>query len=87
MATDQPLTFAALLRHYRMAAGLSQEALAERAGLSVRAISDLERGERRRPYLHTVQQLAAALRGYLSTKTEDSSPRSILIQYVQACGR
>jgi non-specific serine/threonine protein kinase len=46
----------------RLAAGLTQEGLAERAGLSVRAISDLERGARRRPYPHTVQQLARALR-------------------------
>ena len=36
-----------LLLRYRMAAGLSQEDLAERAGLSRRGISDLERGARR----------------------------------------
>ena len=40
---------------------LSQEALAERAGLSARAISDLERGVKTRPYLATVQTLALAL--------------------------
>ena len=50
-----------LLQRHRRAAGLTQEALAERAGLSVRAISDLERGARRAPYRHTVAQLAAAL--------------------------
>ena len=44
-----------------MAAGLSQEALAERAGLSARAISDLERGARRAPYRETVRLLADAL--------------------------
>lgn len=54
-------TFGALLRGYRAAAGLSQEQLAERAGLSVRAISDLERGARTRPYPATVDRLAAAL--------------------------
>lgn len=32
-----------LLQQYRQAAGLSQEELAERAGLSARGISDLER--------------------------------------------
>jgi predicted ATPase/transcriptional regulator with XRE-family HTH domain len=52
--------FAALLRRYRLQAGLAQEALAERAGLSREAISLLERG-RRRPYPATVRQLADAL--------------------------
>ena len=33
-----------LLRRYRKAAGLTQEELAERAGLSVRAIANIERG-------------------------------------------
>jgi transcriptional regulator with XRE-family HTH domain len=50
-----------LLRQYRIAAGLSQEALAERAKLSTRAVSDLERGVRRLPYRATVAQLADAL--------------------------
>jgi predicted ATPase/transcriptional regulator with XRE-family HTH domain len=54
-------SFAALLRQHRMASDLSQEALAERAGLSVRAISDLERGLRRSPYRETVRFLADAL--------------------------
>jgi transcriptional regulator with XRE-family HTH domain len=38
-----------LLRQYRVAAALSQEALAERAGLSARTISDLERGVKTSP--------------------------------------
>ena len=50
-----------LLRQYRVAVGLSQEELAERAGLSKRGISDLERGTRRMPHPATVRQLAAAL--------------------------
>ena len=54
-------TFAQLLRGFRTAAALSQEALAERAGLSVRAISDLERGVKTRPHLETVGMLADAL--------------------------
>jgi transcriptional regulator with XRE-family HTH domain len=41
------------LRRYRVLAGLSQEALAERAGLSRRGIADLERGARRFPYPDT----------------------------------
>jgi predicted ATPase/DNA-binding XRE family transcriptional regulator len=40
---------------------LTQEALADQAGLTTNAISALERGERQRPYPHTVQALAAAL--------------------------
>ncbi len=54
-------TFAALLRRNRVAAGLTQEALAERSGISTRAISDLERGLKTRPYRHTVHELAHAL--------------------------
>ena len=52
--------FGRLLRHYREAAGLRQERLAERAGVSVPAISNLERGVNR-PRLETVTLLAEAL--------------------------
>jgi predicted ATPase/transcriptional regulator with XRE-family HTH domain len=55
-------TFGERLRRYRLTAGLSQEDLAERAGLSAHGISDLERGARNRPYRDTIQRLAAALR-------------------------
>src|SRR5690242_12927879 len=54
-------TFGTLLKRYRMAAGLTQEALAAQAGLSARGISDLERGRRASPYYHTVHLLADAL--------------------------
>ena len=53
--------FSEQLRQLRQAAGLTQEELAERAGLSVKAISALERGRRQRPYPHTVRALADAL--------------------------
>jgi len=53
--------FSAVLRQLRTSAALSQEALAERAGLSPRGISDLERGVRRAPHLTTVRLLADAL--------------------------
>jgi predicted ATPase/DNA-binding XRE family transcriptional regulator len=53
--------FAAQLRRYRIDAGLSQEELAERAGLSAHAIGALERGVRRAPYRATVELLAEAL--------------------------
>lgn len=54
-------SFARLLRYYRLAAGLTQEELAERARLSARAISDLERGVKALPHRHTVELLAGAL--------------------------
>jgi non-specific serine/threonine protein kinase len=49
------------LRQYRTDAGLTQEELAERAGLSVRALSDIERGTSRAPYRATLHRLASAL--------------------------
>jgi tetratricopeptide (TPR) repeat protein/transcriptional regulator with XRE-family HTH domain len=49
------------LRRARLAARITQEELAERTGLSVRAISDLERGRTRRPYPHTIRVLTDAL--------------------------
>ncbi len=60
-ATGQHAPFGARLRRLREAAGLTQEELAERAGLTAKGISDLERGRRRRPYPHTVRSLADAL--------------------------
>lgn len=51
----------AVLKRYRMAAGLSQEALAARSGLSARAISDLERDLHRTPHAATLDLLSTAL--------------------------
>lgn len=56
-----PPSFADLLKQYRAAAGLTQEELGQRANLSTRTVSDLERGISHRPYGHTVQRLAEAL--------------------------
>ena len=53
--------FGALLRRYRLAAGLSQEALAERARMSSDGVSALERGHRRTPQRETLALLAGAL--------------------------
>jgi predicted ATPase/transcriptional regulator with XRE-family HTH domain len=53
--------FGKLLRDYRLGAGLSQEALAERARMSSFAISALERGHRRKPQSKTLALLAEAL--------------------------
>jgi transcriptional regulator with XRE-family HTH domain/tetratricopeptide (TPR) repeat protein len=55
-------SFGLRLRRHRVAANLTQEALAERAGLSVNAVSMLERGVRRIPRPSTVAMLARALR-------------------------
>ena len=55
-------TFGTLLRRYRLATNLTQEALAARAGLSVRGIQDLERGAKQQPHQTTVDLLAGALR-------------------------
>jgi predicted ATPase/DNA-binding XRE family transcriptional regulator len=55
-------SFAELLRRHRLAAGLTQEALAERSRLSAAAVGALERGVRRSPYMATVDLLADALR-------------------------
>src|SRR5579862_2485561 len=43
-----PPPFGVLLRRYRQATELSQEALAERAGISLRTVNELERGGVRR---------------------------------------
>jgi transcriptional regulator with XRE-family HTH domain len=48
-------SFGAQLKALREAAGFTQEELATIAGLSVHAVSALERGERRRPHVETVR--------------------------------
>ncbi|WP_405671983.1 ATP-binding protein [Streptomyces sp. NBC_01530] len=53
--------FAAAVRRFRLRAGLTQEALAERSGISVSTIRGMETGKRRNPQLASVRQLAAAL--------------------------
>lgn len=58
--SDSP-SFAVLLKSFRTRAGLTQEELSEKAGISTRGISDLERGVRRNPYKGTLELLANAL--------------------------
>jgi transcriptional regulator with XRE-family HTH domain len=53
--------FGHVLRVARMQAGMTQEDLAARSGISVRAISDLERGYTGRPYFRSVRLLADGL--------------------------
>ena len=61
MAERANNAFGMLLRQHRLAAGLTQSGLAERSGVSARAVSDLERGGGRVPRLETVALLIEAL--------------------------
>ncbi len=63
MSTPFPAypSFAELLKRYRVTAGLTQEELAGRAGLSAQAVSTLERGTRRAPRRATFDLLATSL--------------------------
>ncbi|WP_344335721.1 BTAD domain-containing putative transcriptional regulator, partial [Kitasatospora putterlickiae] len=56
-----PEAFGGQLQAYRWRTGLSQEAAATRAGISTRALRDLEHGRVRRPRADTVRRLAEAL--------------------------
>jgi tetratricopeptide (TPR) repeat protein/transcriptional regulator with XRE-family HTH domain len=73
--------FGQLLRRYRSAAGLTQEELAHRSGLSVRALSDMERGTTAKPFARSARLLADALQlddanraRLLGTLTGDQPP-------------
>ena len=61
MAPGELLQFGDLLRLYRLAAGLTQEELAEQATLSAKGIGALERGERQIPHRNTVWLLVDVL--------------------------
>ncbi|GAB3162625.1 tetratricopeptide repeat protein [Amycolatopsis stemonae] len=58
---DEGLSFAGWLRERRVLAGLTQAQLAERAGLSLRAVRNAERGSVRRPRPETERRLREAL--------------------------
>jgi tetratricopeptide (TPR) repeat protein/DNA-binding XRE family transcriptional regulator len=58
---DDGEEFGFRLRAVRRSAGLSQQELARRSGLSIRTISDLERGRTRWPYRDSLYRLADAL--------------------------
>src|SRR5690348_13887450 len=72
MENSSPTSFSTLLRKYRRLAGLSQEELAERADLSRRTISDLERGVKSTPQQVTLQLIVDAL------ALSDADRRSLL---------
>src|SRR5262245_45482357 len=61
VSTDLALPVAELLRDRRRAAGLTQEELAQRAGVSPRSISELERGGAHIPRRDTVALVVRAL--------------------------
>ncbi|MEO7000367.1 MAG: tetratricopeptide repeat protein [Ktedonobacterales bacterium] len=60
-AEDAHETLGLLLRRLRLAAGLTQEQLAERSGVSVYSISNIERGVPHRPRPDTLRILTQAL--------------------------
>jgi predicted ATPase/DNA-binding XRE family transcriptional regulator len=53
--------FGALLKRLRLQVGLSQEELAERAGISAKAVGSYERGDRRAPHRDTLALIVDAL--------------------------
>ena len=59
--TTKSAPFSSVLRRYRLAAGLSQERLAELARISVEAVGALERGIRKTPQRQTLALLIDAL--------------------------
>jgi transcriptional regulator with XRE-family HTH domain len=61
MTVREVTPFGSMVRRYRRALGLTQEELAERAGLSERAIREMERGDKHVPRKETVGLLADAL--------------------------
>ena len=69
-ADPGPMTFGLLVRRHRERLLLTQEELAERSGLSIRAISYLESGRVRRPRAASVRILAEALALSETDRTE-----------------
>ena len=58
---DEARAAGAWVKNQRLAAGMTQEELAGKSGLSVRAISNLERGRTARPHPRSLEVLAVAL--------------------------
>jgi predicted ATPase/DNA-binding XRE family transcriptional regulator len=88
VAEDSGVSFAELLKSLRVNAGLTQEQLAEAAGISARSVSDLERGINRTARRDTARLIADALglsgairelfeataRGKIPADTRDEAP-------------
>jgi transcriptional regulator with XRE-family HTH domain len=62
MPAQQPQIFGEVLKRYRGRVGLTQEELAEAAGISLRGLSDLERGISSAPRAATLELLITALK-------------------------
>src|SRR5262245_51768841 len=77
MGSAEAGSYRVLLRRHRLAAGLTQEELAERAGLSVRGVQDLERGLRRTPHAdyQPTPSRSAAARGRRACCAPGGRPR------------
>ncbi|MEV7354041.1 tetratricopeptide repeat protein [Kitasatospora sp. NPDC091276] len=71
--------FGRLLAGHRVAAGLTQEELAAAAGVSLRAVGDMERGRTRGPQRRTVRALAETL-GL-------DAPQTAALDRAAQCGR
>ncbi len=61
MAQPTWQSFALALKQLRLRQGLTQDQLAARSGVSVRSLSDLERGVSRAPHRDTIQLISVAL--------------------------
>lgn len=77
-------TFAVLLRRHRLRLRLTQEALAERAGISERSIREVERGRAPRP--RTVEQLGVAL-GLDASDREQFARKGHMLYWASRAGR
>src|SRR5215470_10952996 len=90
MAEQAALRFAGLLRQLRAEAGLTQEELAEAAGLSPRSVSDLERGINRTARKDTAVLLSGALglaepvRGLFVAAARGQGPAAEVLAAVRA---
>ena len=74
----------AALKGLREAAGLTQEGLAERAGISARTVSDLERGLRTVVHHDTAKRIASALGGELSAESKAGAGSCFRLRLPQA---
>jgi transcriptional regulator with XRE-family HTH domain len=72
--TDRQRSIQGILRQARWSSGLTQEELAARCGVSVRTISDIERGHVVRPRATTLRQLALGL-----AMTDEETRRLLLM--------
>jgi transcriptional regulator with XRE-family HTH domain len=79
MAPDvvvEPMAIKERLRELRIAAGLTQQELAVRAGLSVSAVAHLEVGRIPDPRVSTLQALARALGVSLDSLAGEEPPQA-----------